>query len=82
VAAWKVSCQAAPAHTCTFNGTGSHDPNGTIVAYKWTNAGGNTISTLATFTRTFARSMTITWTLTVTDNGGKTGKLTKTFTVP
>jgi len=82
VAAWTVSCQPAPAHTCTFNGTGSRDPDGSIVGYRWTNAGGMTLSTLATFTRTFSRSMTVTWTLTVTDNGGKTGKLTKTFTVP
>ena len=82
VASWTVSCQPAPAHTCTVNGTGSQDPDGTIVAYKWTNAGGKTLSTLATFTRTFARSMTVTWTLTVTDNGGKTNKLTKTFSVP
>ncbi len=82
VASWTVSCLPAPAHSCTFNGTGSRDPDGTIVGYKWTNAGGATLSTLPTFTRTFARSTTLTWTLTVTDNGGKTGKLTKSFTVP
>lgn len=82
VAAWTVSCQPAPAHTCTFNGTGSSDPDGTIVSYKWTNAAGNTLSTVATFTRTFLRSLTLTWTLTVTDNGGKINKLSKTFTVP
>ncbi len=82
VAAWTVSCQPAPAHSCSFNGTASHDPDGTIVGHKWTNAQGVTLSTLATFTKTFPRSKTLTWTLTVTDNGGKTGKLTKTFTVP
>jgi PKD repeat protein len=82
VAAWTVSCQPAPAHTCTFTGTGSSDPDGTIVSYKWTNATGNTLSTVATFTRTFLRSLTLTWTLTVTDNGGKINKLSKTFTVP
>jgi PKD repeat protein len=82
VAAWTVSCQAVPAHVCTFNGTGSRDPDGSIVGYRWSNAAGTTLSTLATFTRTFSRSMTVTWTLTVTDNGGKTGKLTKAFTVP
>ncbi len=82
IAAWTVSCQPAPAHICTFNGTGSRDPDGSIVGYRWTNAGGKTLSTLATFTRTFSRSMTLKWTLTVTDNAGKTGKLTKTFTVP
>jgi len=82
VAAWTVTCQPAPAHICTFDGTGSRDPDGSIVGYRWTNSAGTTLSTLATFTRTFSRSMTVKWTLTVTDNGGKTGKLTKTFTVP
>lgn len=82
VAAWTVSCQAPPAYVCTFNGSGSQDPDGTVVAYKWTGMGGNTLSTLPVFTRTFDRSITLTWTLTVTDNAGKTGTLAKTFTVP
>jgi hypothetical protein len=82
VARWTVSCQPAPAHVCTFNGSGSSDPDGTIVGYKWTNTAGTTLSTLATFTRTFPTGGTRTLTLTVTDNGGATGKLTKTFTVP
>jgi PKD repeat protein len=82
VAAWTVSCQPAPAHACSFNGTGSRDPDGSIVAYQWTNAGGTTLSALPTFARTFSKSVTVTWTLTVTDNGGKTGILTRTFTVP
>ncbi len=82
VARWTVSCRPAPAHNCTFNGTGSSDPDGTIVGYKWTNTAGTTLSTLATFTRTFPGGGKRTWSLTVTDNGGATGKLTKTFTVP
>jgi PKD repeat protein len=82
VARWTVSCLPAPAHTCTFDGTSSFDPDGNIVAYKWTNAAGKVLSTLSSFTRNFDRSNTITWTLTVTDNGGKTGKLTKAFSVP
>ncbi len=82
VAAWTVSCLPVPAHTCTVDGTTSHDPDGTIVAFRWTNAGGVTLSTLPTLTRTFLKSGTLRWTLTVTDNGGKTGKLTKTITVP
>jgi hypothetical protein len=82
VARWTVSCQPAPAHVCTLNGTGSSDPDGTIVSYKWTNTAGTTLSTLATFTRTFPSGGKRTWSLTVTDNGGATGKLTKTFTVP
>jgi len=82
VARWTVSCQPAPAHVCTFNGTGSSDPDGSIVGYKWTNTAGTTLSTLATFTRTFPSGGKRTWSLTVTDNGGATGKLTKTSTVP
>jgi PKD repeat protein len=82
VAAWSVSCQPAPAHICTMDGRASTDADGTIVGYKWTNAAGTTLSTASNFTRNFGRSGTLTWTLTVTDNGGKTGKLTKTFSVP
>lgn len=82
IAAWTVSCQPPSAHVCTFSGTGSLDPDGTNVAYKWTNAMGKQLALVSVFTRTFDRSMTLRWTLTVTDNGGKTGNLTKTITVP
>ena len=82
IAAWTVSCQPPPAHVCTFNGTGSSDPDGTVVGYRWTNGAGTLLSTAAVFTKTFPGSGTRTWTLTVTDNGGKTGTLTKTFTIP
>jgi len=82
VAAWTVNCLPAPAHSCTFDGAGSQDPDGSIVAYRWTNAGGKVLSTLATFSRTFVKATTLTFTLTVTDDGGKTGQLTKTFAVP
>lgn len=81
VASWTLSCLPAPAHTCTFNGAGSHDPDGTIVAYAWTN-GTKVLSTVATFTRTFKTSGNLAVTLTVTDNGGKTGALTKVVAVP
>jgi PKD repeat protein len=82
VAAWSVSCLPAPAHTCTFDGSASNDPDGSIVSYTWTNAGGSSLSTAATFTRSFKRSATVAITLTVTDNGGLTTSLTKNVTVP
>ncbi len=82
VAAWSVSCLPPPAHSCTFDGRASHDPDGTIASYKWTTAAGTVLSTLPTFTRTFVRSATLSLTLTVTDNGGKTASLTQSFTVP
>jgi chitodextrinase len=82
VAAWSVSCQPPPAHTCTFDGSASTDPDGTIVGYKWTNGAGTVLSTLPVFTRTFVRSATLSLTLTVTDNGGFSNSLTQTVTVP
>lgn len=82
VAAWSVSCLAPPGHSCTFDGSASHDPDGTIASYKWTTAAGAVLSTLPIFTRTFVRSATLSLTLTVTDNGGKTASLTQSFTVP
>lgn len=82
IAAWSVSCQPPPAHSCTFDGRASRDPDGTIASYKWTNAGGTVLSTLPVFTRTFVRSATLSLTLTVTDNGGKSASLTQSFTVP
>lgn len=82
VAAWTISCLPAPAHTCTANGSGSSDPDGSIVSYSWTNGVGQVVSTLPTFTKSWQSARTLTWTLTVTDNGGLTSQLTKTFNVP
>jgi PKD repeat protein len=82
IAAWTVTCLPAPAHTCTVDGSGSSDPGGTIVAWSWTNGNGQVLSTLPTFSRTWTGPRTLTWTLKVTDNGGLTGQLTKTFNVP
>lgn len=82
VAAWTVSCLPAPAHTCTVDGSGSSDPDGTIVSWSWTNGNGQVLSTLPTFSRTWPGPRTLTWTLKVTDNGGLTSQLTKTFSVP
>jgi PKD repeat protein len=82
IAAWSASCMPAPAHTCTFDGSASSDPDGSIVGYTWTNAGGTVMSTAASFTRSFKRSTTLAITLTVTDNGGRTTALTKSVTVP
>jgi PKD repeat protein len=82
VAAWTVSCLPAPAHTCTVDGTGSTDPDGSIVSYQWTNGLGTLLSTQPGFTKSWTGPKTLTWTLKVTDNGGLTGQLTKTFNVP
>ncbi len=79
VAAPRVSCVAGK--TCTFDGTGSYDPDGTIVAYRWTDTGGNLLSTQPTFKRTFAKSGKTSVLLYVTDNGGRRASKKVTFTV-
>jgi PKD repeat protein len=52
-----------------FNGTGSSDPDGTIVAYAW-NFGDGSTGTGATPTHTYATGGLFTVTLVVTDNDG------------
>jgi chitodextrinase len=79
VAAFTATCNAS--HFCTFNGTGSTDSDGTITGYKWT-VGTTTAATTSTFTKQFPGAKTFNLTLTVTDNGGATGTLTKSVVVP
>ncbi len=80
VASFTWSCTAARA--CTFNRTGSRDPDGSVTAYAWKMSNGSTVSTAASFTRTFPSARTFALTLTVTDNGGATSSTTQTITVP
>ncbi|NMB76862.1 MAG: PKD domain-containing protein [Myxococcales bacterium] len=56
----------------SFSGSGSYDPDGTIVSYAWEFGDGNNGSGLDV-THTYATAGTYTLTLTVTDNGGLTG---------
>ena len=68
VARTSVNCTAL---TCSFDGSTSVDPDGTITAYAWTFGDGNT-STDATTTNTYAAGGAYPVTLTVTDNDGAT----------
>jgi PKD repeat protein len=61
-----ASCQAL---TCSFDGTASHDPDGTVASYAWTFSDGGT-ATGATPAHGFSTPGTYTYTLTVTDNQG------------
>ncbi len=67
--------------TCTFDGTLSDDPDGTIVSYRWTKPSGQVVSTAASFTESYATPRTLTRTLTVTDNAGGTNSITKQVVV-
>jgi len=55
--------------TCSFDGTGSSDPDGTVASYAW-DFGDGTTGTGATPTHGYATAGTYTYTLTVTDNQG------------
>ena len=69
--------------TCSFDGSGSSDPDGTITNYAW-NFGDGTTGSGVTVSHTYAASTytgTYTATLTVTDNSGATGAQSKTVTV-
>jgi subtilisin family serine protease len=66
--------------SCTFDGTASSDPDGSIASYAW-NFGDGTSGTGATVTHTFAAAGTYTVTLTVTDNQGATGSTSRSVAV-
>jgi PKD repeat protein len=55
----------------SFDGSGSHDPDGTIVSYDWSFGDGTGAGGVAP-SHTYATAGNYTVTLTVTDNGGKT----------
>ena len=66
--------------TITFDGTGSYDPDGTIVSYEWSFGDGGT-GTGSTPSHAYASTGTYTVNLTVTDNEGATGSDTTTTTI-
>ena len=67
--------------TCTVNGSGSADTDGSIASYAWDFGDGGTGSGVTT-THTYGSAGTRTITLTVTDDDGATGQATRSVTVP
>ncbi len=63
--------------TCSFDGSGSSDPDGTIAGYVW-NFGDGSTGTGASVSHSYATGGTFTVTLTVTDNQGARGTSTAT----
>lgn len=76
-ASFSVSCNA---RSCSFNGTASSDPDGTVTGYAWKFGDGST-ATGATTTHTYAAAGSYSVTLVVTDDDGATGTRTQQQTV-
>jgi PKD repeat protein len=74
-AAFTWSCTGA---TCSFDASGSSDPDGSISSYEW-DFGDGTTGSGQTTTHTFSPPGTYTVTLTVTDDDGDTATQTKTI---
>jgi PKD repeat protein len=66
---------------CTFNGSGSNDPDGTIASYAWSWGDATANGSGATPNHTYAAAGTYPVQLTVTDNNGATGTTTSQVTV-
>jgi PKD repeat protein len=76
-AAFTSNCTAL---ACTFDASGSTDPDGTITSYAWS-FGNGTTATGVTANRTYAAAGTYNVSLTVTDDRGATNTTTRAITV-
>lgn len=65
--------------SCSFDGRGSSNPDGTVQNWSW-DFGDGTTGSGSTTTHTYTTTGNHTVTLTVTDNGGATGRWTGTAT--
>ncbi len=82
VAVIKATLTPGPTGTTVlFDGTGSRDPNGTIVSWTWTFGDDSPAQTGATVTHVYTRAGTYTATLTVKDGLGSTAVATWPVTV-
>lgn len=75
---WTYQCDTEI--SCTFDGSGSEDPDGTVALYEWI-YNGNVIRTGASWNHKFEASRSLTLTLRVTDNGGLSGTLQRTVAI-
>ncbi|WP_431246168.1 PKD domain-containing protein [Leifsonia xyli] len=66
--------------SCSFDGSASSDPDGTIASYSW-DFGDGAAGSGATATHAYAAAGTYTARLTVTDDGGATGGASRVLTV-
>jgi hypothetical protein len=81
VAAFSWSRLTGANNSVSLDGSGSYDPDGTVTSWKWT-SNGALLGTGKTLNATLGGGASIQVTLTVTDNVGATGSLTKTLSLP
>jgi PKD repeat protein len=74
VASFTFACNLL---TCSFNGSSSHDPDGTVASYAW-NFGDGTTASGSSVSHSYAAGGQYAVTLTVTDNGGATNAHSQT----
>jgi PKD repeat protein len=77
IARLAYSCSAL---TCSFDASGSSDPDGTVKTYSW-GFGDGTNGSGKSPTHVYARAGAYTVTLTVTDDGGTSATTSQTFTL-
>ena len=64
-----------------LDGSGSYDPDGTVTSWRWTSSG-SLLGTGKTLSAVLGSGSSKQVTLTVTDNAGATGSLTKSLSLP
>lgn len=67
--------------SCSFDGSTSSDPDGTIASYLWSFGDGSATAPGAQSSHSYAKNGTYQVTLTVTDSGGATASTTRSVTV-
>jgi subtilisin family serine protease len=79
VANFTKSCTATL--LCTYDASSSTDDHG-ITTYRWASGAGRSLGTGKVLTKQYLEGGTVKIVLTVTDTGGLTGTVSKTFVVP
>ena len=79
VASFTFTC---PDLTCSFDASGSDDPDGTVSSYSWDFGDGTPLGSGVTTSHPYTSARSYEVTLVVTDNAGATTPVTQTVVVP
>lgn len=76
-----MAAPSCPSLTCSFDGSGSSDPEGALVGYAWDFGDDSPAGSGETTSHTYGAYGEYTVTLTVTDGDGATSSTSETFTI-